>query len=556
MARFATEVPYQAKLSYIALYSIRRSFTTSKVGTAPSQHHSSDWTGRPSTGSYEPGLPTSGPLGQASSVGPSRLTPRLLKQHLDQFVVGQERAKKKLCVAVYNHYQRVQELQRRDVEEEEEELFQQPAKANPRPQQHSVEGNPLRWTSSNRRRLTRFDADEFHGQPITGRRKEGLPVSPSMRFGPPTAPHRSHLTVEKSNMLLLGPSGVGKTLMAKYGCLDLWCARAPRSHLAYRTLARILEVPFSMSDCTPFTQAGYIGEDAEVCVQRLLSAANYDVARAEQGIICLDEVDKIATARVSHGKDVSGEGVQQALLKIVEGTTLQINSKQERGAGRPSNLAGYPSGSSAGGGPPSTPGGKTECFHVRTDNILFIFTGAFIGLPKIVMDRVSRGSLGFGQPVRASNSDGPLDSLKGEEHLYKKHLPFFTANSDGTLSPLDLVEPGDLQRFGLIPELVGRIPITTALSALDEEALVQVLTEPRNALLKQFEQVFQFSAVELRCTNGALREVARAALGMGTGARGLRTVMERLLGDAMYEAPGKLHSPSSPSMSNRSFKKA
>ena len=287
-----------------------------------------------------------------------------------------------------------------------------------------------------------------------------------------------------------------------------------------------------MSDCTPFTQAGYIGEDAEVCVQRLLSAANYDVARAEQGIICLDEVDKIATAKVSHGKDVSGEGVQQALLKIVEGTTLQINAKQERGSGRSSNSGGYPAGSSAGGGPSSPPSGKAECFNVRTDNILFIFTGAFIGLPKIVMDRVSRGSLGFGQPVRVSNSDGPLNFLKDDEHLYKKHLPFFTANSAGPL---------------------GRIPITTALSALDEAALVQVLTEPRNALLKQFEQVFHFSAVELRCTNGALREVARAALGMGTGARGLRTVMERLLGDAMYEAPGRL---SPPSLLNRSMEEA
>ncbi len=282
-------------------------------------------------------------------------------------------------------------------------------------------------------------------------------------------------------------------------------------------------------------------------MQRLLSAANYNVARAEQGIICLDEVDKIATAKVSHGKDVSGEGVQQALLKIVEGTTLQISAKQERGAGRsPSSPGSSPGGSGVGNGSPGMGGGggKTDVFNVRTDNILFIFTGAFTGLPKIVMDRVSRGSMGFGQPVRAANPDRPSNPLKGEEHLYKKHLPFFTSNSDSSISPLDLVEPGDLQKFGLIPELVGRIPITTALSALDEEALVQVLTEPRNALLKQFEQQFRFSGVELHCTSGALREIARAALDMGTGARGLRTVMERLLGDAMFDAPGKAIYPS------------
>ena len=299
-----------------------------------------------------------------------------------------------------------------------------------------------------------------------------------------------------------------------------------------------------MSDCTPFTQAGYIGEDAEVCVQRLLAAANYDVARAEQGIICLDEVDKIATAKVNHGKDVSGEGVQQALLKIIEGTTLQISAKQERTAGKPSAPGGLSGGTSAGGsGIGSTPSGgvagKNEYYSVRTDNILFILTGAFIGLPKIIMDRVSRGSMGFGQPVRASNSDNSQLSLKGEEELFKRYLPFFALNSDSAPSPLDLVEPSDLQKYGLIPELVGRVPVTTALSSLDEESLVRVLTEPRNALMRQYEQLFQLSGVELRCTSGALREIARSALGMETGARGLRTVLERLLGDAMFEAPGK-----------------
>jgi ATP-dependent Clp protease ATP-binding subunit ClpX len=314
-----------------------------------------------------------------------------------------------------------------------------------------------------------------------------------------------------------------------------------------KTLARVLEVPFSMSDCTPFTQAGYIGEDADVCVQRLLAASNYDVARAERGIICLDEVDKIATARVSHGKDVSGEGVQQALLKIIEGTTLQINAKQERGGPSRSNSGpSYPMNGAGSGGPGSPnsggsgSGGKGEVYNVRTDNILFIFTGAFIGLQKIIMDRVSRGSIGFGQPVRGSNSENQT-SLRGEEELFRRFLPFFTPNEDSSdvdRNPLDLVEPSDLQKFGLIPELVGRVPVTTALAALDEEALVRVLTEPRNCLTRQYEQLFQLSGVEVRFTSGALREVAKSALGMGTGARGLRTVLERLLGDAMFEAPG------------------
>jgi ATP-dependent Clp protease ATP-binding subunit ClpX len=323
-----------------------------------------------------------------------------------------------------------------------------------------------------------------------------------------------------------------------------------------------------MSDCTPFTQAGYIGEDAEVCVQRLLAASNWDVARAERGIICLDEVDKIATAKVSHGKDVSGEGVQQALLKIIEGTTLHISAKQDRGGGGRSpggsppgstgGPASYPGGSTgsplgggglgsgttgSGSGAASSSGGKGEVYTVRTDNILFIFTGAFIGLHKIILDRVSKGSIGFGAPIRSSSSSSQA-TLQGEEaaELFKKYLPFFTPNDPDTKNdqhnPLDLVEPADFQKYGLIPELVGRIPVSTALSALDEEALVRVLTEPRNCLLKQYEQLFALSGIELRFTSGALREVARTAVGMETGARGLRTVMERLLGDAMFEAPG------------------
>jgi ATP-dependent Clp protease ATP-binding subunit ClpX len=394
--------------------------------------------------------------------------------------------------------------------------------------------------------------DEYPGQQTTIRLSSPEPAFDPQLGGAPIL-DATPLTLEKSNILLLGPSGVGKTLMAK-------------------TLARVLSVPFSMSDCTPFTQAGYIGEDAEVCVHRLLAASNYDVSRAERGIICLDEVDKIATAKVSHGKDVSGEGVQQALLKIIEGTTLQIQAKPERNAPRAGGASStYPTNNPLGSSPTSpgsstssTTPGKGEIYNVRTDNILFIFTGAFIGLQKIILDRISRGSIGFGQPVRSAvlsstshnwNSNTshhinplPIPLIPGseEEALYRKHLPFFTASPPGSSSsgepayfnPLDLLTPTDLQTYGLIPELTGRIPITAALNPLSISLLHRILTEPRNSLLSQYVTLFSLSGIELRFTTPALHRVAENALKMGTGARGLRTEMETILGDAMFEAPG------------------
>ncbi|KIW28960.1 ATP-dependent Clp protease, ATP-binding subunit ClpX [Cladophialophora immunda] len=520
-----TSMPRRLRSSYIAFS--KRSLSTQPQRLSSSQFHRSDFANQPFTGTYEPGLPTSGPLAGASIYGTPRLTPKALKQHLDQFVVGQERAKKVLSVAVFNHYQRIQELQRR--EEEEEELLAQ----RERRERHPVE-------------------NEFPGQQSTIR-MGGPSATLNPRTGGSLLVDTSPLTLEKSNILLLGPSGVGKTLMAK-------------------TLARVLSVPFSMSDCTPFTQAGYIGEDAEVCVHRLLAAANYDVERAERGIICLDEVDKIATAKVSHGKDVSGEGVQQALLKIIEGTTIQIQAKPERNAPRaggqsqtyPTNSplgAGFSSGSS---GPSATPA-KGEVYNVRTDNILFIFSGAFIGLQKHIMDRLTKGSIGFGASVRSSSNLAsysrdpksttitPVPILPGsqEEALYKKHLPFFTpapapeqTTMDGSapepnyFNPLDLVTPADLQSYGFIPELIGRIPTTAALAALTHTLLLRILTEPRNSLVAQYVTLFSLSGIELRFTTPALHVVASNALAMGTGARALRTEMETILGDAMFEVPG------------------
>ncbi|KAN0067980.1 P-loop containing nucleoside triphosphate hydrolase protein [Elaphomyces granulatus] len=518
-------LPRSSSSSIALLYfSGRRSLSSSSNSYPTSSHfHRSDFTSQPYTGSYEPGLPTSGPLGSAPAFGAPRFTPKALKQYLDQFVVGQDRAKKVLSVAVYNHYQRIQELRRRD--EEAAEIVAQRAR------RESMDGHPLE--------------NEFPGQQRTIHLGEPQDTT-SFRLGTTPIADESPLQLEKSNILLLGPSGVGKTLMAK-------------------TLARVLSVPFSMSDCTPFTQAGYIGEDAEVCVHRLLAAANYDVEQAERGIICLDEVDKIATAKVSHGKDVSGEGVQQALLKIVEGTTIQVQAKPERNAPRPGGsstayhpngpLGGFPYSSSSG---QATPPAKGEVYNVRTDNILFVFSGAFVGLNKVVMDRVSRGSIGFGQPVRASSSssdsrgisysanNAPIPILPGseEEALYKKHLPFFTSASPSSayeptyFNPLDLLTPTDLQNYGFIPELVGRIPVTTALSQLTHTLLLRILTEPRNNLVAQYTTLFSLSGIELRFTTPALHKIASNALAMGTGARALRTEFETILSDAMFEAPG------------------
>jgi ATP-dependent Clp protease ATP-binding subunit ClpX len=347
------------------------------------------------------------------------------------------------------------------------------------------------------------------------------------------------LQLEKSNVMILGPTGVGKTLMCK-------------------TLAKTLGIPISMSDCTTFTQAGYIGDDVESCVARLLSAANYDIEAAEQGIIVLDEIDKIAGAKISYGKDVGGEGVQQALLKLIEGTTVQVQAKPERNAGRGPGATsgrGGPHDGSISGGSSGPPGAKGEIFNVRTDNILFISTGAFSTLHKIIIDRKATGSMGFGASIRSSNVHAAADGimLKGAEAAaFKKDTPFYTPPEsdqpssfgvrqqprEDKVNVLDHVQPADLQKYGLIPELIGRIPTTCAVTALDEEALVRVLTEPKDSLVRQEEYKFLLRNIELRFTQGALREIARKASKMGTGARGLRHVVDHLLLQAKYETPG------------------
>lgn len=283
---------------------------------------------------------------------------------------------------------------------------------------------------------------------------------------------KDDVDVEKSNLLLVGPTGSGKTLLAQ-------------------TMARFLDVPFTIADATVLTEAGYVGEDVDSIIVRLLQAADYDVAKAERGIIFVDEIDKIArkTANPSITRDVSGEGVQQGLLKLLEGTVAAVPPKGGRK---------HP---------------EQPLVQVNTKNILFICGGAFESLDKIIARRVNKGGMGFGADIRSVE--------------------------ENTLSELfKQLEPDDLIQFGLIPEIVGRLPIAVALKELDEDAMLNILTQPKNALVKQFKSLFAMDGIELEFKPEALKEIVRETITRKTGARGLRSVMEKALQEAMFEMPG------------------
>ena len=283
----------------------------------------------------------------------------------------------------------------------------------------------------------------------------------------------SDVEIEKSNILLLGPTGCGKTLLA-------------------RTLAKILNVPFATTDATTLTEAGYVGEDVENILLKLIQNADYDMARAQRGIIYIDEIDKIARKgeNVSITRDVSGEGVQQALLKIIESTVANVPPQGGRK---------HP---------------QQECLRIDTTNILFICGGAFVGLDKIVRARKDTTTLGFGGDVKQDDGEGVYEMLAD-------------------------VKPQDLTKFGLIPEFVGRVPIVVALHPLDEDALVNILTKPKNAIIKQYQKLIALDGVKLTVDEGAVKEIANTAIKLKTGARGLRTIIESFMTSVMYKIPSE-----------------
>ncbi|EWY84964.1 ATP-dependent Clp protease ATP-binding subunit ClpX [Fusarium oxysporum NRRL 32931] len=461
--------------------------------------------------SYDPSVDAGrGPMFNKTNFGVPQFYPRDLKKRVDDYVVGQDRAKKTICAAIFNHYQN---LRRRHQHEHEDrnrrdKVMRQRFARDRELHQKRREMHPVEdeFPGHNESVRALQDNHEFDDDPM-----DHLYVAEDI-----TVP--DHVKIDKSNLLLVGPTGVGKTYILE-------------------TLSKKINVPFSICDCNSFTQAGYIGQDVETCIERLLIEANYDIKATEHGIVVLDEFDKIARRETTTGRDVGGEGVQQALLKLVEGTKVTINVKDNRSSrSTPPITTNYSaSGPSSSTPQAAPPGGKVDQYTIDTTNILFVFCGAFVGLDKAVLKRVARPTMGFGGELRGRSSmSGNKQTLPAETYT---HLPHHNPQSASSFTPLDLTTPADLQSFGFIPELIGRLHNICALSPLSKEDLLRILTEPKNSLVAQYTALFETYPSRLFFTEKSLYAIAERAAASETGARGLKMEMERVLAEPMFDAP-------------------